>query len=124
MEEPSRFRVSQEECTKRRLPPPKPAVRVKSNSVGARVTLTWETDGDAHYFEILRRDPGASGFLRVGATSRTHLVDAPPISGTYEYRVVACNETGPSPMAEIVSVAFFPAAEAVGEGSHHDDDER
>ena len=123
MEEPTDFRADQEGSLRRHLPPPKPAARLKGSPVGERITLTWESEGDAHYFEILRRDPGASGFLRVGATSRTHLVDAPPISGMYEYRVVACNANGPSPMAEIVSVAFFPAAEGE-EGSGHGDAER
>ena len=88
--------------------PPKPAVRLEVRAVDGRVVLTWEAEGDARYFWVLRRKPPEAGFRGVGATTFNELDDVPPGPGVYEYRVIAGNDDGIAPAAGTVAVAFFP----------------
>ncbi len=88
--------------------PPKPAVGLEARAVDGRVVLTWEAEGDARYFWVLRRDAPEAGFRGVGATTLREIVDVPPDPGIYEYRVIAGNDDGITPAAGTVAVAFFP----------------
>lgn len=76
---------------------------------GTQIRITWAAVGGATSYEVWRRAPGSTTFVKVGTTTTNSFTDSVAANTAYLYRVVAVSGGGSSPASGVdlaTSVVF------------------
>jgi len=96
------------------LPPPAPASVTTTAPIPGPITLNWAASSTATYY-VLQQQLNGGGWATLGNVGGTTWSTGVPTSGTYAYRLQACNASGCSGFTTSNAVAItLPPASAPG----------